>query len=420
MQAKPSKAKLPQQIIYAGILSGALLFGPKWGGFWAFTQATLGGVIGVAGLGQLKRHEEGKEVPDSPWGFIKGGVTALGEEYEEAREIVIARLPEPLAELVQVTEVVGIESESKLRDLHKYSLMIVSKTGGGKTWFQHQSVMLSLQEQARGGTLRVLDRSYGKRGFRWNGLPRGRIVFTDVVNDLPRLLDEAIAIRKTRIQQTQDGVRSHFPAYILHLTELNESMTEYQDWYEALEEDERAGVYKPKTIISKIGSLLFDGHGYQMFVRVDAQSLAVGETDINQAKLAQMNVIVRGPTAINVNELRKVLAGDAKLWADKVAAARKATGDDHISLAIIEGKPTLILPPDLASATTITIADGAEQTQGEAAAAWALGYTETINAANSPTEAFTLLKDHMPEGYRKQSSSNPYYLAIKALKESES
>lgn len=418
MQVKPSKAKLPQQIIYSGVIAGALLLGPKWGNFWAFTQATLGGVVGLAGVGQLKRHEEGKDIPAAPWQFVKSGVMALGEEYTEIRQIVVDRLPEPLADLVNVTAVVGIESEAKFRKLHDYSLMIVSKTGGGKTWFQHESVILSVEAQSKGGTLRVMDRSYGKRGFRWHDLARGRIVFTDVVNDLPKLLEEAIAIRKTRIQQTQDGLRSHFSPYILHLTEFNESMTEYQEWYESLEEDEKSGVMKPKSLITKIGSLLFDGHGYQMYVRVDAQSLAVGETDINQAKLAQMNVIVRGATAINVKELRKVLDGDAKIWADKVAKARKDTGNDHISLAIIEGRPTLLLPPNLSSVTQITIAPGAELSPSQVAQQWAQGYIESISAAKSPTEAFNLLKEHMPSGYTKQSSDNPYYQAIKELSKS--
>lgn len=415
MQAKQNR-RLPQQIIYGGIISAALLFGPKWGGFWAFTQSITGGAVGMGALGQAKRHEEGNEVPSDLWEFVRGGVLALGEEYEEIRQIAIDRLPDPLAELIAVTEAVGLDSEAKFRELHKYSLMIVSKTGGGKTWFQHESVMLSLEHLSEGGTLRALDRSYGKRGFRWHGLPRGRIVFTDVINDLPRLLDEAHAIRKTRIQQTQDGVRSHFPPYVLHLTELNESMTEYTEWYNELGDDEKSGVYKPSTIISKIGSLLFDGHGYQMLVRVDAQSLAVGETDINQAKLAQMNVIVRGPTAINVKELRKVLDGDAKLWADKVAKARRDTGNDHISLAIIEGRPTLMLPPSLSESTEIVINEGAELSTTDAARQWAIPFADTIAAAKSATEAFGLLKDHMPEGYRKQASDNPYYQAIKELK----
>ena len=39
MQDKLSKPKLPQQIVYGGMLSALLMFGPKWSGFWAFTQA---------------------------------------------------------------------------------------------------------------------------------------------------------------------------------------------------------------------------------------------------------------------------------------------------------------------------------------------------------------------------------------------
>jgi hypothetical protein len=244
------------------------------------------------------------------------------------------------------------------------------------------------------------------------------VVFTDVINDLPRLLDEAIAIRKTRIQQTQDGIKTTFPPYILHITELNESMTEYTDWYEQLDDEEKPGVYKPKTITSKIGSLLFDGHGYQMFVVMDAQSFAVGETDLNQAKLAQLNAVVRGPTAINTKELNKVL-GDGALWAAKVAKARIDTGNDRISLAIIGGKPSLFLPPDIAATSKITIAAEAEQTLDQVAANWATGYRETISASTSPTKAFEVLREHMPEGYRKQTTGNAYYLAIKALKETE-
>jgi hypothetical protein len=420
MQSKPSKAKLPQQIIYAGILSGALLFGPKWGGFWAFTQATLGGVIGVAGVGQLKRREESKDVPANPWEFVKSGVMALGEEYEEIRRIVVERLPEPLADLVNVADVVGTDGESKFRELHKYSLMIVARTNGGKTWFQHQSAILSLEEQAKGGTMRVMDRSYGKRKFRWHGLPRNRVIYTDVINDLPRLLNDAIAVRNSRIKEVQDGIRDQFPWYLLHITELNESMTEYTSYYRKLKQnDEHHGVDSPEDLIDAIGSLLFDGHGYQIFVRVDAQSLAVGETNINQAKLAQLNVVVRGSTAIDAKELGKILP-NASYWVDKVTKARKDTGDDHISLAIIEGKPSLFVPPDLASTTEIVIAPDADLTPTQAAQQWAQPYADSISAAKSPTEAFNVLKEHMPTGYQKQSSNNPYYQAIKALKETES
>ena len=415
MQDKLSK-KLPQQIVYGGMLSALLILGPKWSGFWAFTQTIAGGALALSTIGQVKRHEEGKDVSIAPWQFLKTGVLALGEEYTAMREIVIDRLPEPLAELVSVTEVVGIESEAKFRELHKYSLMIVARTHGGKTWLQHQSAILSLECQSKGGTMRVMDRSYGKRGFRWHGIPRGVIVFTDVVNDLPRLLDEAITIRKARIKAVQDGVQDSFPWYILHLTELNESMTEYESWYEALDDEEKVGVTKPKTLISKLGSLLFDGHGYQMFIRVDAQSLAVGETNLNQAKLAQMNVIVRGSTAIDTKELNKILT-DGKYWADKVAKARKDTGDQYIGLAIIGGQPSLFLPPDIAATSKITIAADAELTPSQAAEQWALPYASTISDAESATEAFNLLKDHMPTGYRKQSASNPYYQAIKTIKE---
>lgn len=415
MQAKQNR-RLPQQIIYGGIISAALLFGPKWGGFWAFTQSITGGAVGLGALGQLKRHEEGSEVPSDLWAFVRGGVLALGEEYEEIRQIAIDRLPQPLAELIAVTEAVGLDSEAKFRELHKYSLLIIGQTNAGKTWTQHQSVVLTSEEMAKGGTGRVFDLTYGKRGHRWHELPRDRVVFTELYSDLPRLLDEAIAARDQRRREAKSGDRETWPKHILHIAELNNSLQEYSDWYEQLDETEQAGIAKPKTLVFKIKNLLTDGHGYGVLLRADVQTLAVGETSLNLAMLGQVNILVLGSSAVNVTELGKVLGKDAKAWAEKVAMARKSTGNDYIGISIIERKPSLIAVPDLAASYQISITPGAELSTTEAARQWAIPFADTIAAAKSATEAFGLLKDHMPEGYRKQASDNPYYQAIKELK----
>jgi len=145
--------------------------------------------------------------------------------------------------------------------------------------------------------------------------------------------------------------------------------------------------------------------------------LAVGETSLNMAMLGQVNILVLGSSAVNVTELGKVLGKDAKAWADKVATARRTTGNQYIGIAIIERKPSLIVVPDIAATSKITIAADAELTPSQVAEQWATGYIESIRVAKSPTEAFNLLKEHMPSGYTKQSSDNPYYQAIKTIKE---
>ena len=419
MQDKLSK-KLPQQIIYGGMLSALLILGPKWSGFWAFTQTIAGGAVALSTIGQVKRHEEGKDVPAAPWQFLKSGALALGEEYTAMREIVIDRLPEPLAELVSVSEAVGIDSDSKFRELHKYSLLIIGQTNAGKTWTQHQSVVYTAEEMGKGGTGRVFDLTYGKRGHRWHEMPRDRVVFTELYSDFPKLLDEAVAARDQRRREAKSGVAESWPRHILHLAEFNNSIQEYTDWYEQLDDDEKAGIQKPKTLVFKVKNLLTDGHGYGVLLRADLQTLAVGETSLNMAMLGQVNILVLGSSAVNVTELGKVLGKDAKAWADKVATARRTTGNQYIGIAIIERKPSLIVVPDIAATSKITIAADAELTPSQVAEQWATGYIESIRVAKSPTEAFNLLKEHMPSGYTKQSSDNPYYQAIKALKETES
>jgi hypothetical protein len=404
MQVKQSKFSVPEMIAATGLVAGIVLLAPRP------VQIIGAGAMALAGIGNLKRHECGEVVSPSPRRFLIDGLKSVRTEVEEVKVITIKRLPQPLQDFIESSQVVKGDQEWLMRELHKYSLLIIGQTNAGKTWFQQQSAILTCEAMERGGTGRIFDLTYGKRGHRWHGLPLGSVVFTDVRRDLPRLLQESVDIRDQRRAEARNGTREKWPAHILHIAELNNSFQEYSDWYDQLDDEERQGVDKPKRLVYLLKQLLTDGHGYQVYLRADAQTLAVGETGINLAMLNQVNFCIRGSSAVDGGELGKVLK-DGKFWAEKVAQSRKATGNDHISLAIVEKQPRLFIPPEMNA--EISIADSANRSDLDEARLWVNGYRQSIQDAGGPTKAFELLRDSLPSGYRKQSADNPYYVAIK-------
>jgi len=303
--------------------------------------------------------------------------------------------------------------------IHKRSFLAIANTGGGKTFFLHQSAAWALEH---GEHVIICDRSYGKRGQHWFSLPvadrannKPGIVYEGSPEDLAACVEMFFVERERRSQATKAAARAgqptpNFKHWALYLPERTESLIEYRDKYG----DELAD-----DLGKKLNSLLRDGHGYNVFLRSDAQSAATGEVEVSEGMRKNLHWLFFGD-AVETKEIAKV--GIDKSWVSKVDIAREQHGK-YLGLALIEGKPQFIKAPsheyDFSDAMT----------HDQASAVWLSEHRENIEAlmtsrtaegeSCSPSAMFDACKAVFPSGHRNKGKDNPYWQAFKSFIETQ-
>lgn len=381
----------------------------------------VGGVALVVGTERGKRNESKQSESLVDWWMSgaesvatglfrqgKVGVRKLSVRYE------VPVLPEVLKKVENDSAI-----EQAFNDIHKRSFLAIANTGGGKTYFLHQSAAWAIEQNEH---IVICDRSYGKRGQHWHGLPVADrdantpgIVFQGSPEDLEACVEMFFHERECRAAQTKAAARDgkdvpNFRHWALYLPERTESLIEYREKYG----DEEADV-----LSKKLNSLLRDGHGYNVFLRSDAQSAATGEVEVSEGMRKNLHWVFFGD-AVETKELGKV--GIGKEWVGKVEKAR-TTHSKYLGLALIEGKPQFIKAPntqyDLSDCLTVDQAAEVWLSEEGPTILGVMKFCEDDGKPTSPTSMFDSCKGMFPSGHRNKGKDNPYWQVFKSFIESQ-
>jgi hypothetical protein len=409
--------------VLAAISGGMLMLSPALadrGGILRALPVVTGGGL----LLTLPSHKHRREEDDSFWAYLKAGwdVYTAGA-VAEAKEILAETAPPEVSRWVDGLSSTFVDPLELFKRLHEKSFLLVAETGGGKTWLMHQSVLLA--HDAKDQFL-VLDKSYGKRGWVWWGLPVGKQVFLfgqDNVENLPNLLYSAYQERERRKKAIEQAAQKGrpiptFPRYRLYLTEWNQTQASYAQIRsaiaEGLDKKDSLALPAPEKLDFWIDELLFDGHGYNMFLGLDVQSAAVGRTNIDQSQQSQVNWLLVGSTAVKQTEVQKLIP-NAKDWITRVQAARSLPGLDRTGIAILDGIPYLYNPVPYGDGLKLP-----EETQQlNAVEQWLdLRKPDVISALGdkenaTPSGIFDQFKLDFPKGYVNRKPENPYWVAFR-------
>jgi hypothetical protein len=338
----------------------------------------------------------------------------------EAKEFTAEVLPIPLRPYME-SALESIEDPMLLfKALHQKSFCVIGSTGDGKTFVLHQSFKLS---QQLGESVAILDKTYGKRaddrtdpGFgRWYDAPLAPdgIVYPltkNTVRYLPNLWNTFYKERERRIQQEIDSAKAgkacpKFQKQILYMTELNETARDYVRWKTELKDPTLPDL---EHIQGLLQSVLMDGHGHELFVRLDAQTAASGITDLSEAERAQLNWFLVGSAAINSKELMK-FGLSPKEWIPKVETARRLPGRERTGIVILSGKPHLLQCPFIEEKPIF---------KQDPMAEWTNHIRDILQSqkqagelGKSPSAHWPNVKDHFPTGHKQKSGPywNVYY-----------
>lgn len=411
-----------------GAIAGAmLLVSPALadrGGILRWLPVLTGGGL----LLTLPSKTHSREEDDNFGAYLTAGWEAISQgAIAETKSILANTAPPQVNRWVDSVSSSFAEPLDLFRRLHEKSFLLVAETGGGKTWLMHQSVLFA---HDTGDQFLVLDKSYGKRGMTWWGLPVGKQVFLfgeDNVENLPDLLYSAYQERNRRKAAIEKAAQAGetiptFPRYRLYITEWNQTQASYAQFrkieVESLGKDneQNATLPTPEKLDFWKDELLFDGHGYNMFLGLDVQSAAVGRSNIDKSQQSQVNWLLVGSTAVNITEVGKLVT-NAKDWVGRVHIARRLPGMQRVGIAVIDGIPHLYNPVPYADGLSLP-----EETQqlNEIEQWLDLRKPDLIsylldNPKASASSTFDQFKVDFPKSYKTRREDNPYWLALKAF-----
>jgi hypothetical protein len=414
-----------------GLISGiALMASP-----FAFRHAPaisqvvypLAGLISALATDKGNRDElEQAENPAAYFGSGLGTIRGLMPKGTAAKVRKVAyKFEYPIwTDLLKKTEINAAISQA-FKDMHSQSFLIITQTNGGKTFALHQSAGYAITELDE--HVVICDRSYGKRGQTWHNLPVADLanhvpgcVYMGTPDELEFCVEQFYQERERRATLTKDAAKAKQPTptfrrWSFYLPERAESLKEYESICDL---QDRSGDYKRLT--SKLDSLFRDGHGYNIFIRSDAQSAATGEVDVSEAMRNNLNWWFLGVNALNPKELSKVNID--KAWVGKLEQGRKQHGQ-YLGVALIAGMPQFIKAPcheyDFSDAMT----------HDQAAAAWLAEHRDNFLAliksrieateSCSPSAMFDACKAVFPSGFRNKGKDNPYWQSFKSFVENQ-
>lgn len=394
------------------MFAGALLLASPFfsQGILKLLPMTAGAAFMLGGANAAREEDE-----DSIPAFLMGGLRpATKEAQKTAAAIALETLPPPIQEAWKAMPQVEADYHTTWRKLHEQSLGVIAQTDGGKTHILHQSMAYVI---AQGWDLYAVVKGFGKRSHKFHNLPFGKVLFhfsdTDIekMQSLPNLVSSLYNLRNERATKTREGQDSTFKPTFLYITEYNRCLENYAERWKP-----DCGYASPAQIKYWLDEILFDGHGYQCFIVIEAQTLAVSETGIKEATRAQMNFILAGSTAVNVKELSKLGSNFSDL-VPKVTALRRVPGKGRAAIAVLKMNPCLFIPAE--GMPTVDVSKAYDQgsdidrwwsAQGSAAVAdW-----QATNPSGSASKCFEAIRDIVPSGKRSKSSGNPYWEKVKA------
>jgi hypothetical protein len=426
--------------VIAAIAGSVLMLSPALadrGGILRWVPVATGAGL----LFTIPSNKHGRDEDDDLVAYIKAGWEVFSQgAVKETKEILAETAPPSINRWVDSVATSFTDPLELFRRLHEKSFLLVAETGGGKTWLMHQSVLFATETRDQ---FLVLDKSYGKRGDKgdtpeekeknrlmttWWRLPVGKQIFLfgeDNVENLPDLLYSAYQERNRRKSAIEKAAQTgqpipSFPCYRLYITEWNQTQASYAKLrsaaFESLDKDEEPpALPSPETLDFWKDELLFDGHGYNMFLGLDVQSAAVGRTNIDKSQQSQVNWLLMGSTAINITEVGKLIT-NPKDWVSRVQAARSLPGMQRAGIAIIDGKPYLYNPVPYGDGLVVPQVQDARSDVEQ----WLdLRKPDIVTWISdqpmaSPSSSFDQrFKVEFPQGFRDRKATNPYWVAFK-------
>jgi hypothetical protein len=408
--------------VIGAVAGGMLMLSPA--------LADRGGILrmlpvatGAGLLFTLPSATHSREEDDSVWAYLKSGWQILTKEtVTETRQILAEVGPPSLTRWADSVAATFTDPLELFKRLHEKSFLLVAETGGGKTWLMHQSVLYATDTKDQ---FHILDKSYGKRGLTWWNLPVGKQVFLfgpDDAENLPDVVHSIYQERNRRKKLIEDAAQQgrnipEFPRQRLYITEWNQTQASYIAFQKqsVTPDVPDSGLPTMDQIQFWINEILFDGHGYNLFLGLDVQSAAVGRINIDQSQQSQVNWLILGASALKDSELGK-FGLKPTVWKPQVMAARSLPGMSRCGIAILDGVPHLYNPVPYGEGLIIP---EAQQQLSEVEQWLELRKPELIEYLDScenpsPSGIFDQrFKMDFPKGYVNRRGDNPYYAAFK-------
>ncbi|MEM9944693.1 MAG: hypothetical protein AAF810_01330 [Cyanobacteria bacterium P01_D01_bin.36] len=342
--------------------------------------------------------------------FYAEGVAHAFKGVASDSKIIVSRLPEPAKSIAEAL-IESLRQDSKWFDeFQTRSHLVTGQTNAGKTVFAHFEVAWFFDPDKNNGqgTLRICDINYGKRDHTYHGLPKGSVVYTEPI-DLETLIIEAYDVLEARRAATNTGQKTG--GWDLHRVVVDE----FNDTMQRYEAD--MGTKAKDRLLSRIKTLLVTGHGYNVIISLNCQTLAVGEIGLSEAQQAQMFAVIFGENALNSNEVSKIasMSGEtdgSKGLINQVKNLRRLPGGSRAGLLKMAGSITPVIPPSVSEMPIVEIS--AELLEDESQV-WLQSVKPGAEAAK--TEGLSLTQAWQSIGEGKQESSNPRYQTFKTFYE---
>lgn len=324
------------------------------------------------------------------------------QQLAPATKAVVSQLPPRLKRAAETLLDIATADRDWLDRLLLKSSLIAGITDTGKTHTMHYlaAQFLLKNGQKPASRLRIFDVNYGKRGNVWHDLPHGAdkpgcVIFKEY-EDLPDLIAEFFdeMERRRRAIAGRQGVR--LDPWLLIADELNVAMKLL---------GKRLSKESQQELDMQISTLLYQGHGYGVFICGGVQSLAVGTIQLDEAQRNQMNLVLAGDAAVEAKEVSRVTSGNSAEYIERVKQLRKLPGGKRACVTRLAGEgATVKVVPEI-DLSAIQVEVQANAPSEEEAWAQTLDW-EAVRGCNSRTAAWEQY------GNGRQGSDNPYYQAF--------
>ena len=344
---------------FALMLAGSITIGLSTEAYRGKPASPLGVFAGIgmiaASMGFDRRHRlSGDDYLDGLKLALDAAidsVSALGHNNRTVirQAIPINCLPERYRSLVSVLAE-KLLHEDWVREFVKRSKLVVGVTRSGKTTYLLYEVAVFYQDYPD-GHLTICDLNYKKPDADgnvndWFRLPRDRFIrveYEEIFESIQTEWDELQRRRKLCMESTGQ-VKLQRRKLLVDETigVINE----------AKGRDKLKSTGAPKDLPQLqrwICDLLYQGLGYQMECTFGLHNLAVGETGFNLAMQEQLNVLILGASAINVdNAARLPGVRDSAGLVEEVKRIRKLSGCQYAAIAKIGSEePCIKVVPHL-------------------------------------------------------------------------
>lgn len=371
---------------------------------WHWPAGVLAGIgIAGAGAGLVVKHDlTGGDLAQG-FGLLYEGANELlsadGGGKALAQQLIKVEALPPAFRLALETAIAdSVNDTSWVDDLDSKSHIVAGASDSGKTYYMGAEIARFLERnQGKDFYLRICDTDYGKRGWRWMGLP---LITADNPHgfvarkheQILQLIEDAHNELERRAEAIALDSDTPLPPYKL-------VVDEYPALLSALETKGKADAAKLKAWVL---NLLVRGHGFNVTLAVMGQSAAVGLMGLSEALKRQCFILAIRPG--NVDEVKDVPDG-GKLFA-RVQELMETPSGKRASVLYANNQARVVVIPDL-SLPQIELAP-----RESPVTAWLAEHAEAIAEIKSGAMSLTQFwKQNM--GGRRQSVNDEFYKALK-------